>query len=147
MASSSVHTATSTAASEPPVQTSSSYGKTSVLAWIVTLECVAVIFSAAIMLLTAPSAPIATAAWLSVSFTKLNWISNVTAIFDMLACCTTFYINDKYGIKISIILATVITTVGCWVRWTAVLVPVQHRYTVFIIGQAFGRIGCPIITK
>ncbi|CAO3612385.1 unnamed protein product [Mucor hiemalis] len=143
MLSNTVHTDATT--EELPVQ--NTHGKTSYLAWIVMTECIAIILCSTLMLLTAPSSPVVTAEWLNVSFPQLNWIANATAIFDVISSCTTFWINDKYGIKNSIILAAIITTIGCWIRWIAVLVPVDHRYTVFIIGQTFGSIGNPFVVN
>lgn len=128
-------------------QSDCTQGKTSVTAWIETIVCIFLNSSCAIMWMTASSTPTVMAQWMDVSLTRLNWLSNASAICNSVVSLMVAWVYDRVGIKTSLIICGVINSAGCWIRCIAIVVPADKRYAVFMIGQIVASLGGPLIYK
>ncbi|CAO0789450.1 unnamed protein product [Mucor circinelloides] len=98
--------------------------KTSTAAWLETLVCIG---------------------WMNVSLSQINWLSNASAICNTVFSLFTAWAYERIGIKASIILCAVFNTVGCWIRCIAIVLPVEKRYPLVMVGQFIASIGGPLI--
>ncbi|KAI8083020.1 major facilitator superfamily domain-containing protein [Halteromyces radiatus] len=119
----------------------------SYVAWMVVF-CV-VLLNTAVNLtwLSASSAPEATSQWMQVSFTSLNWLSNICAILNTVVSLPTAWAYERLGIKITLVIAGFINMFGCWLRYLAIIVPPHHRFLLVIIGQSLAAIAGPLVTN
>lgn len=120
-------------------------GKTSPVAWFEAIVCVFVNCSCAMMWMTAPSTPSVMSQWMDVSLTQLNWLSNSSAICNTLFSLFSAWAYDKFGIKMSLIMCSVINAAGCWIRCIAIILPVEKRYAIIMLGQTVASIGGPLV--
>ncbi|KAG2215628.1 hypothetical protein INT46_006232 [Mucor plumbeus] len=118
---------------------------TSAAAWIETLVCIGVSTSCAFMWTTGASAPNVMSQWMNVSLSQINWLSNASAICNTVFSLLTAWAYERIGIKASIILCAVINTIGCWIRCIAIVLPIEKRYAVMMIGQFVASVGGPLI--
>ncbi|KAL7318034.1 hypothetical protein PS15m_004310 [Mucor circinelloides] len=119
--------------------------KTSTAAWLETLVCIGVSTSCAFMWTTGASAPNVMSQWMNVSLSQINWLSNASAICNTVFSLFTAWAYERIGIKTSIILCAVFNTIGCWIRCIAIVLPVEKRYPLVMIGQFIASIGGPLI--
>ncbi|EPB84791.1 hypothetical protein HMPREF1544_08434 [Mucor circinelloides 1006PhL] len=119
--------------------------KTSTAAWLETLVCIGVSTSCAFMWTTGASAPNVMSQWMNVSLSQINWLSNASAICNTVFSLFTAWAYERIGIKASIILCAVFNTVGCWIRCIAIVLPVEKRYPLVMVGQFIASIGGPLI--
>ncbi|ORE15919.1 MFS general substrate transporter [Rhizopus microsporus] len=118
--------------------------KTTIAAWIVTVICILLNCSCAVMWMTASSVPSMLSEWMNISLTQLNWLSNVSAILTTLVSLLSPLAYDILGIKLSLILCGVLNAVGCWVRTISIMVSPEKRYAIFMTGQAIASLGGPL---
>ncbi|KAI8377521.1 uncharacterized protein BYT42DRAFT_593777 [Radiomyces spectabilis] len=118
--------------------TTSSYGtvttwehkdQTSYVAWLQALAIVAVNSTCTLMWCTGAGAPGSVSIWLDVSLTKVNWLSNASAIFNTIFSLVTAWFYERFGLKKSIMLAACSNMIGCWIRCIAIWLPVEKRYS------------------
>ncbi|CAO3587596.1 unnamed protein product [Absidia cylindrospora] len=128
------------AASSPSFQVS-------YLAWVV-IFCV-VLLNTAVNLtwLSASSAPKSTSTWMQVSYSTLNWLSNVSAILNTIVSIPLPYSYERFGIKTNLVVAGIINMLGCWIRYLAILVAPQHRFLMVMMGQTLAAIAGPMVTN
>ncbi|KAL9537103.1 hypothetical protein MBANPS3_012082 [Mucor bainieri] len=119
--------------------------KTSPAAWIETLVCIGVSTSCAFMWTTGASAPNVMSQWMNVSLSQINWLSNASAICNTVFSLFTAWAYERIGIKTSIILCAVFNTIGCWIRCIAIILPVEKRYPLVMVGQFIASIFGPLI--
>ncbi|ORE06943.1 MFS general substrate transporter [Rhizopus microsporus var. microsporus] len=118
--------------------------KTTFAAWIVTVVCLLLNCSCAVMWMTASSVPSMLSEWMNISLTQLNWLSNVSAILTTLVSLLSPLAYDVLGIKLSLILCGILNAVGCWVRTISIMVLPEKRYAIFMTGQAIASLGGPL---
>ncbi|KAI8053570.1 major facilitator superfamily domain-containing protein [Thamnidium elegans] len=126
-------------------ETAKPVNKTSVQAWILTFTCVMINCFCAVMWMTASSTPAVMSQWMNISLTKLNWLSNASAICNSIFSLPTAWFYERYGIKTSIILCGTINAIGCWIRCFAIIVADDKKYIVFMSGQVISSIAGPLI--
>ncbi|ORX50180.1 MFS general substrate transporter [Hesseltinella vesiculosa] len=116
-------------------------------AWVV--QAAVMILNAAVNLtwLTASSAPEATSIWLHVSLPILNWLANASAIINTIVSIPTAWAYERFGIKTTLLIAALINMTGCWIRFMAVFVAPDYRYTLVMLGHAFAGIAGPMTTN
>lgn len=126
---------------------SSSSFQVSYLAWVV-IFCV-VLLNTAVNLtwLSASSAPKSTSTWMQVSYSTLNWLSNVSAILNTIVSIPLPYSYERFGIKANLVVAGIINMVGCWIRYLSILVAPQYRFLMVMMGQTLAAIAGPLVTK
>jgi hypothetical protein len=75
---------------------------TSWMAWVVVTVVVLISTASAIMWMTASSVPSAASAYLNVSLTKLNWLSNISAIINTTCSLPCAFSYERFGLKKSV---------------------------------------------
>lgn len=121
--------------------------KTSVQAWCLTFTCVMVNCFCAVMWMTASSTPAVMSLWMDISLTKLNWLSNASAICNSIFSLPTAWFYERYGVKTAIILCGAVNAIGCWIRCLAIVVADDKKYIVFMVGQLISSIAGPLVYK
>lgn len=81
-----------------PSQSIIEYG-TTWTAWIQVLSAMLINTACSIMWLSACSSPASTSEWLQISYTSLNWLSNVSAIITSILSLVTGWSYQRFGIK------------------------------------------------
>ncbi|GAA5809613.1 hypothetical protein MFLAVUS_003024 [Mucor flavus] len=119
--------------------------KTSVQAWCLTFTCVMVNCFCAVMWMTASSTPAVMSLWMDISLTKLNWLSNASAICNSIFSLPTAWFYERYGVKTAIILCGAVNAIGCWIRCLAIVVADDKKYIVFMVGQLISSIAGPLV--
>jgi hypothetical protein len=76
--------------------------KTSTAAWLEALVCIGVNTSCAFMWTTCAGAPNVMSEWMEVSLTRINWLSNASAICNTVFSLLTAWVYEKFGIKASV---------------------------------------------
>ncbi|KAI8968036.1 major facilitator superfamily domain-containing protein [Mycotypha africana] len=120
------------------------YG-TTWIAWLQVLSIILVNSACSLMWMSATSSPTAVSEWLNVSFSSLNWLSNVSAIVNTVFSLITGWAYEKFGIKRNIIFSGVMNFLGCWIRCLAIVAPRNHRFAVVMVGQVIASIGGPFV--
>ncbi|KAL1918045.1 uncharacterized protein VTP21DRAFT_3311 [Calcarisporiella thermophila] len=90
--------------------------------------------------------------FLQVSFTAVNWLSNASSIVYVIMSLFTGWYYDRFGIKSALVLAGILCTIGCSIRYMATyLTEVGFRYAAIMIGQllatAVNPLGLNLTTK
>ncbi|CAO3621581.1 unnamed protein product [Cunninghamella echinulata] len=119
-------------------------GKTSWVAWLQVAIVVGITSSSALMWMTATSSPQVSAEYFNVNLSSVNWLSNVSAIITAIFSIPAGWCYEKFGIKISLIIAAATNVVGCWIRCIAITVPTNQKYSVMMAGQVIASIGGPL---
>lgn len=119
------------------------YGKTSFIAWIELLVCILVNCTCGMSWSTFASAPLATSEWMNVSLTKSNGLSSIVFVVNTIISLISPYIHAKCGIKYTILLSGSLNSLGCWIRCISILLPVELRYPVIVVGQIIAASGGP----
>ncbi|KAL0079732.1 major facilitator superfamily domain-containing protein [Phycomyces blakesleeanus] len=119
--------------------------KTSAIAWINLVAVVFVNISCALTWMTVSSSPDVSAIWMEASLSQVNWLSNVSAIINSLLSLTTAWAYEMFGLKKVIIVASIVNTLGCWIRCLAIVVSPDKRYYLVMLGQSIGAIGGPFL--
>ncbi|KAI9301466.1 major facilitator superfamily domain-containing protein [Cunninghamella echinulata] len=122
-------------------------GKTSWVAWLQVAIVVGITSSSALMWMTATSSPQVSAEYFNVNLSSVNWLSNVSAIITAIFSIPAGWCYEKFGIKISLIIAAATNVLGCWIRCIAITVPTNQKYTVMMAGQVIASIGGPLGKK
>ncbi|KAI7854900.1 major facilitator superfamily domain-containing protein [Circinella umbellata] len=117
--------------------------RTHPLAWIALFFLVVLRSSVSIFQNTFSPIPNLVANYLNVNLTGVNWLFNIQAIVYIILSFITGWMFERLGTKISLIIAGVITAVGCWVRFVAVLIH-PPSFPVMMIGQVIASIGNPL---
>jgi hypothetical protein len=83
-------------------QSTIQYGTTWV-AWLQVTSAMSINAACSIMWLSACSSPASISEWLQVSYTQLNWLSNVSAIITSILSLVTGWSYERFGIKANVI--------------------------------------------
>lgn len=122
-------------------------GYTSKMAWVVVF-CVILLNTAVnITWLSPSSAPKVTSTWMDVSFSDLNWLSNVSSIINAIASLPTAWSYERFGIKYNLLVAGFVNMLGCWIRYCSAYAPVHTRFWIVLIGQSVASISGSLATK
>ncbi|CAO3610971.1 unnamed protein product [Cunninghamella blakesleeana] len=119
-------------------------GKTSWVAWLQVAVVVCITSSSALMWMTATSSPQASVEYLNTSITSVNWLSNVSAIITAIFSLPAGWCYERFGIKISLIIAALTNLIGCWIRCIAIAVPTNQKYAAMMAGQVIASLGGPL---
>ncbi|KAI8377847.1 major facilitator superfamily domain-containing protein [Radiomyces spectabilis] len=117
--------------------------RTSGIAWIYLVAIIAAYMSSIFAWLTASVAPVTFSEWTNASFTQLNWLTNAFSLTPIVLSLPSAWAYERFGIKPSLIVASCLTAVGCWVRCIAIAVPLHQRFAVLLVGQTIAALGAP----
>ncbi|KAI8146481.1 major facilitator superfamily domain-containing protein [Fennellomyces sp. T-0311] len=117
--------------------------RTHPMAWIALFLLVVLRSSVSIFQNTFSPIPKVVASYLGVSLTGVNWLFNIQAVVYIVLSFFTGWMFERLGTKKSLIIAGVITALGCWVRLIAVLIH-PPSFPVMMVGQVVASVGSPL---
>ncbi|KAG2173309.1 hypothetical protein INT43_004683 [Umbelopsis isabellina] len=117
--------------------------KTYPQAWIALFLLVCLRAGSAVFQYTFAPIPAVTAEYFGVSLSAINWLSNIQGLIYVFLSFFTGWIFEKLGVKKSLILAGFILSLGCWIRWFAVLIH-PPSFAITMIGQVIAASAAPL---
>ncbi|KAI8881479.1 hypothetical protein K501DRAFT_274637 [Backusella circina FSU 941] len=117
--------------------------KTYPIAWVLLFFMVILRSAIAIYNNTFSPIPTVTAEYLGISLSKINWLYNAMGLAYVFTSFFTSWLYQRAGIKWSVVLAGVLLTAGCWIRWIAVKIN-PPSFPIMMIGQTIAAISSPI---
>ncbi|KAI9321387.1 major facilitator superfamily domain-containing protein [Dichotomocladium elegans] len=117
--------------------------RTHPLAWVALFFLVVLRAGVSIFQNTFSPIPKLVAEYLGVSLSNVNWLFNIQAVVYIVISFITGWLYERIGTKRSLILAGLITAIGCWIRWFAVLIH-PPSFPIVMLGQIISSIGNPL---
>ncbi|KAI9592265.1 major facilitator superfamily domain-containing protein [Syncephalis fuscata] len=115
--------------------------------WIILITIVLVNVANAMIWITYSAIANIGAAYFDVSLTTTNMLGLVFYICYLVASIPSAFVIDRHGIKAGLLYGTVGTTLGAWLRYLAVVIPVSPhaRYSITMVGHVLAGFAQPFI--